>query len=41
MFRRGCWNSLQKRPESKVIYSTYESNESMYTKLKTYKDGGL
>ena len=23
----------------KVIYSTYESNESMYTKLKTYKEG--
>ncbi|MGV3346546.1 spermidine/putrescine ABC transporter substrate-binding protein PotD [Enterobacteriaceae bacterium LUAb1] len=23
----------------KVIYSTYESNESMYTKLKTYKNG--
>lgn len=23
----------------KVIYSTYESNETMYAKLKTYKDG--
>ena len=22
-----------------VIYSTYESNETMYAKLKTYKDG--
>ena len=22
-----------------MIYSTYESNESMYAKLKTYKDG--
>ena len=23
----------------KVIYSTYESNETMYAKLKTYKQG--
>ncbi len=39
MCRRACWSSSPKRLKIKVIYSTYESNETMYAKLKTYKDG--
>ncbi len=35
----GLLNQFTKETGIKVIYSTYESNESMYTKLKTYKDG--
>ncbi|VFS26469.1 Spermidine/putrescine-binding periplasmic protein precursor [Serratia liquefaciens] len=39
MCRRACWSSSPKETGIKVIYSTYESNETMYAKLKTYKDG--
>ena len=35
----GLLEQFTKETGIKVIYSTYESNESMYTKLKTYKDG--
>ncbi|CDG99786.1 spermidine/putrescine ABC transporter substrate-binding protein PotD [Xenorhabdus bovienii] len=35
----GLLNQFTNETGIKVIYSTYESNESMYTKLKTYKDG--
>ncbi len=39
MYRRGLLNSSLKETGIKVIYSTYEPNETMYAKLKTYKDG--
>lgn len=35
----GLLEQFTKETGIKVIYSTYESNESMYTKLKTYKEG--
>lgn len=35
----GLLNQFTKETGIKVIYSTYESNESMYTKLKTYTEG--
>ncbi|WP_420065663.1 spermidine/putrescine ABC transporter substrate-binding protein PotD [Pectobacterium colocasium] len=35
----GLLEQFTKETGIKVIYSTYESNESMYAKLKTYKDG--
>lgn len=35
----GLLEQFTKETSIKVIYSTYESNESMYAKLKTYKDG--
>lgn len=35
----GLLNQFTKETGIKVIYSTYESNESMYTKLKTYAEG--
>ncbi|CAG75354.1 spermidine/putrescine-binding periplasmic protein [Pectobacterium atrosepticum SCRI1043] len=34
----GLLEQFTKETGIKVIYSTYESNESMYAKLKTYKD---
>lgn len=36
---RGLLEQFTKETGIKVIYSTYESNETMYAKLKTYKDG--
>ncbi|SUC78858.1 Spermidine/putrescine-binding periplasmic protein precursor [Providencia stuartii] len=39
MFPPGLLEQFTKETGIKVIYSTYESNESMYTKLKTYKEG--
>lgn len=35
----GLLEQFTKETGIKVIYSTYESNETMYAKLKTYKDG--
>lgn len=35
----GLLEQFTKETGIKVIYSTYESNESMYAKLKTYRDG--
>ena len=35
----GLLEQFTKETGIKVIYSTYESNESMYAKLKTWKDG--
>lgn len=35
----GLLEQFTKETGIKVIHSTYESNESMYAKLKTYKDG--
>ena len=35
----GLLEQFTKETGIKVIYSTYESNESMYAKLKTYQDG--
>lgn len=35
----GLLNQFTKETGIKVIYSTYESNESMYVKLKTYTEG--
>ena len=35
----GLLEQFTKETGVKVIYSTYESNESMYAKLKTWKDG--
>ncbi|KAA9001707.1 spermidine/putrescine ABC transporter substrate-binding protein PotD [Affinibrenneria salicis] len=35
----GLLEQFTKETGIKVIYSTYESNESMYARLKTYKDG--
>ncbi|STV36596.1 ABC transporter [Klebsiella pneumoniae] len=37
----GLLEQFTKETGIKVIYSTYESNETMYAKLKTYKDGGV
>ncbi len=36
---QGLLEQFTKETGIKVIYSTYESNETMYAKLKTYKDG--
>ncbi|MBS0908040.1 spermidine/putrescine ABC transporter substrate-binding protein PotD [Tatumella sp. JGM118] len=35
----GLLEQFTKETGIKVVYSTYESNESMYAKLKTWKDG--
>lgn len=35
----GLLEQFTKETGIKVIYSTYESNETMYAKLKTYKEG--
>lgn len=35
----GLLEQFTKETGIKVIYLTYESNETMYAKLKTYKDG--
>lgn len=35
----GLLEQFTKETGIRVIYSTYESNETMYAKLKTYKDG--
>lgn len=35
----GLLEQFTKETGIKVIYSTYESNETMYAKLKTYKSG--
>ena len=36
----GLLEQFTKETGIKVIYSTYESNETMYAKLKTYKTTG-
>ncbi|MCX2581566.1 extracellular solute-binding protein, partial [Klebsiella pneumoniae] len=35
----GLLEQFNKETGIKVIYSTYDSNETMYAELKTYKDG--